>query len=120
MAMHAHRDGETNDAPLPAGLLAQVRGQTTGPILWVLDRQFCDLSQPPKLAGQEDAFLIAIIRKSISSLIYRHKRATAPTPQAEPIAKTSAIWARRDARPNGCTFAASRCRGRTTKKVTWS
>ncbi len=58
VAMHAHRDGETNDAPLLAGLLAQVREQTAGPILWVLDRQFCDLTQPPKLAKQGDAFLI--------------------------------------------------------------
>jgi len=52
VALDAHPDGEVSDAPLVPGVLAQVRAVTSGPRLWVSDRQFCDLNQPC-LQGQD-------------------------------------------------------------------
>ena len=37
VALDAHPDGEVSDAPLVPGVLAQVRGVTSGPRLWVSD-----------------------------------------------------------------------------------
>jgi hypothetical protein len=55
----ADPDGETNDAKLIPRLIPQARQIITGkPRLWVLDRQFCDLTQPPLLAEGHDHFLI--------------------------------------------------------------
>ena len=45
LAMATSLDGDTNEASLVPDLLPQVRGQRTG-ILWLGDRQFCDLTQP--------------------------------------------------------------------------
>lgn len=58
VAMNAHLDGETNDAPLVPGLLPQVRIRTQRPRLWIADRQFCDLTQPHNFLEQGDEFLI--------------------------------------------------------------
>ncbi len=58
VAMNAHLDGEVNDAPLVGDLLPQVRQSTTRPILWIADRQFCDLTQPHKFLGERDSFLL--------------------------------------------------------------
>jgi hypothetical protein len=58
VALDAHPDGEVSDAPLVPGVLEQVRAVTSGPRLWVSDRQFCDLNQPC-LQGQDgDHWLI--------------------------------------------------------------
>lgn len=58
VAMSAHLDGETSDAPLVPAVLAQVRARTTGPRLWVEDRQFCDLTQPGLIRAGGDHYLI--------------------------------------------------------------
>lgn len=57
VAMNAHLDGETNDAPLVADLLPQVR-ERTRKRLWVADRQFCDLTQPHNFLEGKDQFLL--------------------------------------------------------------
>ena len=58
-AIHAHPDGETSDAPLVPGLLLQLNEDVDGERLFVEDRQFCDLVQPPQLTAREgDHFLI--------------------------------------------------------------
>ena len=58
VAINAHLDGETNDAPLIPGLLPQVRQRSTRRRLWIADRQFCDLVQPRRFAQANDAYLI--------------------------------------------------------------
>jgi hypothetical protein len=58
-AIHAHPDGETSDAPLVPGLLSQLNEDVDGERLFVEDRQFCDLVQPPQLTARKgDHFLI--------------------------------------------------------------
>lgn len=57
MAMNAHLDGETNDAPLVPDLLPQIR-QRTRKRLWIADRQFCDLTQPHNFLEEGDHFLL--------------------------------------------------------------
>jgi hypothetical protein len=58
VAINAHLDGETNDAPLIPDLLPQVRERSTRRRLWIADRQFCDLVQPHRFAQDNDAYLI--------------------------------------------------------------
>lgn len=58
LAMSADPDGEVSDAPLMPDLLRQLRAVTTGPRLFVLDRQFCDLVQPAQLTAGGDHYLI--------------------------------------------------------------
>jgi hypothetical protein len=58
VAMSAHPDGEVSDAPLVPELLEQVRGCTSGPRLWVEDRQYCDLNQPRLALADGDHYLI--------------------------------------------------------------
>lgn len=57
VAMNAHLDGETNDAPLVPDLLPQIR-QRTRKRLWIADRQFCDLTQPHNFQEGGDHFLL--------------------------------------------------------------
>jgi len=57
IAMQGVRDGETSDAPLVPGLLAQVRRIVPTRRLYVEDRQFCDLVQPG-LLNEGEYFLI--------------------------------------------------------------
>jgi hypothetical protein len=58
IAMNAHLDGETNDAPLIPGLLPQVRERMEQPRLFVADSQFCDLVQTRRFQEEEDHFLV--------------------------------------------------------------
>jgi len=58
VAMNAHLDGETNDAPLVPDLLPQVRQRSQRRRLWVADRQFCDLTQPHNFREENDEFLL--------------------------------------------------------------
>jgi hypothetical protein len=58
VAINADPDGETNDAPLIPGLLPQVRERSPRRVLWIADRQFCDLIQPRRFAENNGAFLI--------------------------------------------------------------
>lgn len=57
VAMNAHLDGETNDAPLVPELLPQIRRRTRKR-LWIADRQFCDLTQPHNFQEGGDHFLL--------------------------------------------------------------
>ena len=54
----ADPDGEANDCKLMPDLIPQARRVIAGPRLWILDRQFCDLTQPRLLAQKGDHFLI--------------------------------------------------------------
>jgi hypothetical protein len=58
VAMNAHLDGETNDAPLVPDLLPQVRQRLRRRRLWIADRQFCDLTQPHNFQQEDDEFLL--------------------------------------------------------------
>lgn len=58
VAISAHPDGETNDAPLLPDLLPQVRERSQRRRLWIADRQFCDLVQPQRFAAEGDAYLL--------------------------------------------------------------
>lgn len=57
-AFHADPDGEANDCKLMPGLIPQARHAIAGVRLWILDRQFCDLTQPRLLAQEGDHYLI--------------------------------------------------------------
>lgn len=57
-AMTSDLDGEANDPPLVPDLLSQLRAQATGPQLYVLDSQFCDLKLPPLLTEGNDHFVV--------------------------------------------------------------
>lgn len=64
VAMNCSPDGEKNDVPLVPGLLPQVRAEVARPILWVADRQFCDLNLPALFTAREgDRFLVRWTRK---------------------------------------------------------
>ena len=58
VAINAHPDGETNDAPLVPDLSPQVWERSTRRLLWIADRQFCDWVQPRRFAERNGAFLI--------------------------------------------------------------
>lgn len=58
VALGADPDGEISDAPLVPDVLAQVRGTSLRPRLWVADRQFCDLIQPAQFTADGDHFVI--------------------------------------------------------------
>ena len=58
VALGADPDGEISDAPLVPGVLAQLRGTSLRPRLWVADRQFCDLIQPAQFTADGDHFVI--------------------------------------------------------------
>lgn len=58
IAMNADPDGERSDAPLLPGLLDQVRERTSGPRLFVADRQFGDTRMPWRLSEDGDFFLL--------------------------------------------------------------
>jgi hypothetical protein len=57
--MHADPDGDANDTRFVGDLVPKVRGLVTGPILWLVDSGFCDLTQPVHFtANPDDAFLV--------------------------------------------------------------
>lgn len=58
VAMAADRDGEANDIRLMPRAVPLARARTTGPRLWVADRQFGDLDQPALLSEGGDHFLL--------------------------------------------------------------
>lgn len=58
IAMEASPDGEANDAPLTPALLEQVQALLPGPVLYLADRQFCDLKIPAKMLGRGAHFVI--------------------------------------------------------------
>lgn len=59
LAFQADPDGERNDVPLVAPLVAQVREVVPEPILWLGDRQFGNLAVPQHLTARAgDHFLV--------------------------------------------------------------
>jgi hypothetical protein len=58
IAMSSALDGEANDAPLVPLLVPQIRQLMDGLLLWVADRQFCDLTIPHLLGERGNAFAI--------------------------------------------------------------
>jgi hypothetical protein len=58
VAMVADPDGERNECRLVPPLVEQTRQVVSGPRLWVLDRQFCDLVQTARCSEDGDHFLI--------------------------------------------------------------
>lgn len=58
VALEANPDGEANDCPLVAGLLAQVRCVVPGQRLFIADRQFCGSEQLDQFAQDGDHFLV--------------------------------------------------------------
>ena len=57
-AFHADPDGEANDCKRVPGLIPRARQAIAGLRLWILDRQFCDLTQPRLLAQEGDHYII--------------------------------------------------------------
>jgi hypothetical protein len=58
VALAADPDGEANDCRLVPQWLERTRQAVAGPRLWVLDRQFCDLTQTARGREDGDHFLI--------------------------------------------------------------
>jgi hypothetical protein len=58
VAMAADPDGERNECRLVPQIVEQTRQVVSGPRLWVLDRQFCDLVQTARCSEGGDHFLI--------------------------------------------------------------
>jgi hypothetical protein len=73
VAVDADPDGEISDAPLVPGVLAQARGTSQRPRLWIADRQFCDLIQPPQFLAEGGHFVIRYNAK-----VKFHRDATRP------------------------------------------
>jgi Transposase DDE domain len=63
VAMAADPDGERNECRLVPQVVEQVRQVVSGPRLWVLDRQFCDLVQTARCSEEGDHFLIRYHKK---------------------------------------------------------
>ena len=63
VAMEACPDGEANDAPLTPSLLTQVQSLLPGPVLYVADRQFCDLTIPAQILERDAHFVIRFTKK---------------------------------------------------------
>jgi hypothetical protein len=58
IAFSADPDGETNDCPLVPRLLPQIRSCTSGPLLYIADRQFCGTDQLDLFAADGDHYLV--------------------------------------------------------------
>lgn len=58
VAMAADPDGERNECRLVPQVVEQTRAVVTGPRLWVLDRQFCELVQTGRCSEDGDHLLI--------------------------------------------------------------
>jgi hypothetical protein len=65
VAMHASPDGEANDAPLAPRLVDQCQAEFAGRLLYVADRQFCDLTIPRHIESKEQWFLIRYSKKML-------------------------------------------------------
>jgi len=63
IAMEGSLDGEANDAPLTPALLAQVKRLLPGPVLYLADAQFCDLTIPRLMIDQGASFVVRFSNK---------------------------------------------------------
>jgi hypothetical protein len=62
LAMEGHEDGDANELPWLAKLVAKVREGTSGPRLWIGDRQFSFLSSLAEFSGAGDEFVVRYSR----------------------------------------------------------
>jgi hypothetical protein len=58
LGMTAHTNGEANEIPLSRQLIEQLRPQLSEQVLWMADRQYCDLGMPALFTQGQDHFLI--------------------------------------------------------------
>lgn len=58
LAVVADPDGNANDVRLIPSLFPEVRRRRPGRLLWLADRQFCDLVQMDRFANPGDAFVL--------------------------------------------------------------
>jgi hypothetical protein len=58
LGMTASANGEANEIPLSRTLVDRLRPQLQEPVLWMSDRQYCDLGMPALYAQGQDHFLI--------------------------------------------------------------
>jgi hypothetical protein len=63
IAMEASLNGDANDAPLFSPLLEQVEALLPQAVFYVADRQFCDLTIPPKIVQHGSHVLIRFSQK---------------------------------------------------------
>jgi hypothetical protein len=88
-AMAADLDGEANDIRLMPDLIPRARARIRGVRLWVLDRQFCDLTQPALLSEEGDHFLI---RRSLKTHFHPDPQRPAQTTTDERSRKVVEEW----------------------------
>jgi len=58
VAMRVHPDGDANEVALVGDLVPGVRKIIAGARLWLVDRAFCDLTQPAHFRKQGDHYLV--------------------------------------------------------------
>lgn len=63
VAMEGSLDGEANDAPLTPALISQVKALLPGPVLYLADAQFCDLTIPRLMVEQGANFVVRFSNK---------------------------------------------------------
>jgi DDE family transposase len=78
VALAADPDGERNECRLVPQVVAHTRQVVSGPRLWVLDRQFCDLVQTAQCSEDGDHFLIRYHPK-----VHFHREWTQPAQETQ-------------------------------------
>jgi hypothetical protein len=58
IAMRVHPDGHANEVALVGELVPEVRKLIAGARLWLVDRAFCDLTQPARFRERGDHYLV--------------------------------------------------------------
>jgi hypothetical protein len=107
VAMAADPDGEHNECRLVPQVVEQTRQVVSGPRLWVLDRQFCDLVQTARCSEGGDHFLIR----------YHKKVQFCPDP-TQPAAVTQDAHGRRVYEEWGWLGAETNARRRVVRRLT--
>jgi hypothetical protein len=107
VAMAADPDGERNECRLVPQVVEQTRQVVSGPRLWVLDRQFCDLVQTARCSEGGDHFLIR----------YHKKVQFCPDP-TQPAAVTQDAQGRRVYEEWGWLGAETNARRRVVRRLT--
>jgi hypothetical protein len=107
VAMAADPDGERNECRLVPQVVEQPRQVVSGPRLWVLARQFCDLMQTARGSEGGDHFLIR----------YHKKVQFCPDPP-QPAAVTQDAQGRRVSEEWGWLGAETNARRRVVRRLT--
>src|SRR5438552_6620420 len=74
IAMSDSLDGETNDVPLVSELVAQVKEVIDEPILWMADRQFCDLKTLDRLSERGGDRFVVRVREGLNFQVQTQHR----------------------------------------------